>query len=236
MFAGPNGSGKSTLIKILKEKIDFKIYLNADDIQEEINLKHYIDLQNYSLQLTNNNWLKYILSGPGILAKISDDLSKSVKIEDNILVVQSNEPLSYIAACIVDFLRLMLAQQKQTFSFETVMSHPSKINFIKHLKKKGYRTYLYYIATESADINIERIKTRVQKGGHDVELQKIKERYQKSLSLLLPAIKASDRAYIFDNSGTSMEWIAEITSGKTINIKTEYLPSWFNDNIIKKLN
>jgi predicted ABC-type ATPase len=62
--------------------------------------------------------------------------------------------------------------------------------------------------------------------------QKIHERYKKSLPLLLSAIKASDRAYIFDNFGTNMLWLVEITSGKTIAIKTEYLPLWSNDFVI----
>ena len=45
MFAGPNGSGKSTLIKNLKEEIDFEVYLNADEIEEEINKNHFLDPQ-----------------------------------------------------------------------------------------------------------------------------------------------------------------------------------------------
>jgi len=45
------------------------------------------------------------------------------------------------------------------------------------------------------------------------------------LDLLAQVVKFSNRAYIFDNSGSEFHWIAEITEGKEIDIKTEYYPA-----------
>jgi len=53
------------------------------------------------------------------------------------------------------------------------------------------------------------------------------ERYKRSIELLLPAIHSSNRAYIFDNSREQPLWIAEITEGKALEIKTDELPDWF---------
>lgn len=55
-----------------------------------------------------------------------------------------------------------------SFSFESVFSHPSKIDELINAKRKQYKIYLYFIATEAPSINTERVSNRVQLGGHDV--------------------------------------------------------------------
>jgi len=52
----------------------------------------------------------------------------------------------------------------QTFTFETVMSGTDKLLFLQEAKQRGYRMYLYYIATDSVSINQERVADRVEKG------------------------------------------------------------------------
>ena len=37
----------------------------------------------------------------------------------------------------------------------------------------------------------------------------------------------ADRAYIFDNSGTERVWVAEVTDGLEIEMKTDEMPAWF---------
>jgi predicted ABC-type ATPase len=234
MFAGPNGSGKSTLIKNLKEKISFGVYINADEIEEDIKRNHFVDLDKYTLKLTNDHWLAYLREQPSILSKIPNNEVSDIKINQNILVGFPVNQLSYIAASIADFLREMLFLAKKSFTFETVMSHSSKIEFINRLKSNGYRTYLYYVATESSDINLGRITARVKKGGHPVDPDKVKKRYAKSLNLLYQAIKATDRAYIFDNSGRETKFIAEITSGNKVILKVDSYPYWFNEFVLNR--
>ena len=65
-------------------------------------------------------------------------------------------------------------------------------------------------------------------GGHSVPREKTIARYERSLSLLMPAIRCSDRAYIFDNSQhLSISWIAEISDGKLLVPHTNEFPAWF---------
>jgi predicted ABC-type ATPase len=115
------------------------------------------------------------------------------------------------------------------------MSSPDKIKILQKAQQLGYRTYLYFIATEDPLINLLRIEHRVKAGGHDVPVEKIKERYYRSLELLFEGIKFSNRAFIFDNSGESKIWIAEIIDGKDVNITTEYVPAWFQKFFLDKL-
>jgi len=233
MFAGPNGSGKSTLIRKLREKISFGVYINADDIEEEIKKSQFIDLEKYNLKLDNSHWLQYLSQQPSIFSNVPPEVIENIKINQNFIVGLSQNSTSYLSAGIADFLRNELFRARKSFTFETVMSHPSKIELLKQLKENGYRTYLYFVATESEEINIGRVKTRVKKGGHAVSSDKIKERYSKSLALLYQAIKTTDRSYIFDNSGQTPLFVAEITNGKDVEIKEDSIPVWFDKYVLQ---
>ena len=54
---------------------------------------------------------------------------------------------SYFASVITDFIRQRLLDKRQSFTFETVMSHPSKVAFLKEAQALGYRTHLYFVST-----------------------------------------------------------------------------------------
>jgi predicted ABC-type ATPase len=111
---------------------------------------------------------------------------------------------SYFASVAGDFLRQKLLDQKLSFTFETVMSHPSKVDLLASAQQAGYRTYLYFVATDDPDINISRVRSRVKLGGHAVPEDRIVKRYHRSLDLLMQAIQHTNRAYVFDNSGARL--------------------------------
>ncbi len=50
---------------------------------------------------------------------------------------------SYLAATVADFLRHQLLAARLSFTFESVMSHRSKLEFLQLAAATGYRTYLY---------------------------------------------------------------------------------------------
>lgn len=54
---------------------------------------------------------------------------------------------SYFASTIADLIRQKLLSTGKSFSFETVMSHPDKIDFLAKASAAGYRNYLYFITT-----------------------------------------------------------------------------------------
>ena len=89
---------------------------------------------------------------------------------------------------------------ERSLIFETVLSAPDKISFIQQAKQKGYFIRLFFIGTDTPQINAARIAYRVMSGGHDVPIQKIISRYYKSIancSLLVPIV---NRLYVYDNS------------------------------------
>ncbi|MBA2676446.1 zeta toxin family protein [Ramlibacter sp.] len=102
---------------------------------------------------------------------------------------------AYVAGTLADFIRHELLDGGATFTFETVMSSPDKADFMAEALQRGYRTYLYFVGTSSPDINVDRVAKRVQAGGHPVPVERIRERYGKSLQNLEDACASATRAY-----------------------------------------
>lgn len=102
---------------------------------------------------------------------------------------------------IADAERQKRLQEFQSFTFETVMSHPSKVEFFKTCAKSGFDTVLYFVATANPRLNVARVAQRVALGGHDVPADRIRDRYHRTLGLLPEALKIASSAAVFDNSG-----------------------------------
>lgn len=226
VFAGPNGSGKSTIKEMLPLEW-LGVYVNADEIEKSIRQVGVIDLNAFEIS-ANDAELQNFLAASSLLAKANLlHQIREIRCEDGRVSFGHIEINSYWASVLVDFIRHKLLDAKISFTFETVMSSPDKVEFIKKAQQQGFRTYLYYVATEDPEINISRVLHRVNTGGHPVPEDKIISRYIGSLGLLFDAVTYSDRAYIFDNSNHERVWIAEVNHGEELEMKTDQMPIWF---------
>ena len=104
------------------------------------------------------------------------------------------------AAREVDERRYNAIAEKRDFTFETVLSSSYKIKILKKAKKEGYFIKGVFVLTSSPQINIERIKSRVAEGGHDVEEEKVITRYWKSLLNINELLELCDILHVYDNS------------------------------------
>lgn len=230
MFAGPNGSGKSTIKSLLAPNL-LGVYVNPDDIQKQIESTGSLDFAEFGFPCDINELRKHFQNSP-LAARAGLNLQlEQLRLNVQSLVIPAALSNSYLASILADFIRQQLLNRKISFTFETVMSSPDKIELLAKAKVQGFRTYLYYIATDNPAINVWRVKRRVELGGHDVPTDKIISRFHRSLALLPDAIRNSDRAYLFDNSGTEQFWIAEITSGNEVRIQSDQLPDWFKKSV-----
>lgn len=226
MFAGPNGSGKSTIKGVIEPEL-LGIYINPDDIEKEIISFGFLDFSHYEVETTGDEVLSFFRDSPFLAAADLADEAEELRFNDGKLSFFAVSVNSYFASVAADFMRQKLLAANVSFTFETVMSHPDKVAILKKAQMRGFRTYLYYVATEDPEINISRVENRVEAGGHPVPREKIVERYHRSLELLVDAVQYTDRAYIFDNSFHEKIWIAEITGGIDLEIKTDIMPHWF---------
>lgn len=118
----------------------------------------------------------------------ADDIKKNLKCSD------------IEAAKIAEQQREEHLSNMEEFCFETVMSTERNLNLLRRAKEKGYFIRCYYILTADPMINVFRVKSRVESGGHDVPEEKIISRYDRALNLVKDVVEISDICHIYDNS------------------------------------
>ncbi|WP_257220757.1 zeta toxin [Acinetobacter sp. YH12218] len=239
MFAGPNGSGKSTVKEYLLPH-HIGAYLNADELEAQLKNSHRLNLLDYHPALKSEALIDFLdtKKRPANGAFIPLLARKPQILDPWKIEFHPDQIDSYLCARIIDYIRLQFLELKISFTFETVMSHISKVEFLREAKRKGFRTYLYYVSTIDPVINISRVQYRVKTGGHGVPEQKIRERYYRSMDLLMQAVEATDRSYLFDNSadGQHASFIAEIEQAEILKMNSgiQRLPWWFVDKVLKE--
>lgn len=238
IFAGPNGSGKSTIIQAVREyrikeiPIDFGIYINADDIAQLLRSNQF-RFSDYRVNTSRKEFSSIAISSGLIGSNFPEKTFRSSFIlkRNQQLLIKDRTAIERLAQILSDFLRKKLLQAGKKFSFETVFSHPSKLEIMHEAKHKGYKVYLYFVSTESPEINIYRVQVRKDKGGHDVPASKIRSRYDRALDLMFEASQLAYQAYFFDNSGEQPKLFAHFKSlkgkKKWDKIKKSEVPGWF---------
>jgi predicted ABC-type ATPase len=110
-----------------------------------------------------------------------------------------------------------LLDSDKNFSFETTLATKSYKNKIVEAKQKGYNVILLFFWLESYELAIERVKTRVLEGGHNIPKDVIKRRYFNGINNLFTIyLEIVDQALIFDNSEGNHVLIAEKSLSENI--------------------
>jgi predicted ABC-type ATPase len=94
-----------------------------------------------------------------------------------------------------------LAEERQSFSFETTGASRSFAARINRLKNQGYYFLLAYVWVKSADVSVQRVAQRVALGGHNVPEDTIRRRYLRGLANFFDLYRPlADEWRFFDNS------------------------------------
>jgi len=234
MFAGPNGSGKTTVKNDLLPPGLFTVYVNPDDLEKAIRTDGTLNLDSYGVTFTTDELREWFTSSEFLKANHLAEAASIIECRNRIIDFHGLTMNSYYASVLSDALRRKLLASSISFTFETVMSAPDKVELLREAQASGFRIYLYFVATEDPTVNIARVKNRVATGGHDVPEGKIVARYHRSLELLREAIRHTNRAYFFDTSNEEIWYVAEITGGVDIDLKSEEMPTWFKKAVWDK--
>ncbi|SMG67229.1 [weak similarity to] Zeta toxin, partial [methanotrophic bacterial endosymbiont of Bathymodiolus sp.] len=144
----------------------------------------------------------------------------------------ATEKNSYLAAKITAEIRNKLLQEGRNFCFETVFSHPSKIDFVAHAKALGYQIILVFIHLEPTALNKARVKQRTEEGGHTVPEDKIENRIPRLLEYIKIVLPLCDQVRALDNSSATNPFVPVFTlyNGVDQKIMTHLspLPEWAN--------
>jgi len=134
------------------------------------------------------------------------------------------ESHSYEAARIAAATRSALIESGRQFIAETVFSHPSKIALIDQAEDAGYFVALHVLMLPE-HVAVARVAARVERGGHSVPENKIRERYQRLWPLIAVAVARVPSAEFWDNSTLDgPDLVAELASGQLL--APPKWPSW----------
>ena len=232
MIAGPNGSGKSTLANLLRRDyaVNFYTMLNADDIFAEVSRTHaYLP----ALPVDEDALRRYVHESeyaPQTKAYFENgDISA---VDDTIRFRTAEAINTYTVALLTNFLQSEHIASGKSFSQETVFSHPSKVSALRSAQEACYTTYLYFVATSDLAINIARIASRVQSGGHSVPAEKVVARSIRALENVGAALPFCSRAFFFDNSMLEMRFLAEYSKESGFVSVSDDLPLWFETHVL----
>lgn len=234
MLAGPNGSGKSTIQTELKPQW-LGVFVNADEIERALkDGDGRLDLARLGITAHPGEVLPRLerhIGGSAFAGKLGlHALLGRMAIEPPLVLRVPGPFDSYLASVLADAIRRELLHAGRTFTFETVMSSRDKVDFMRQAKDCGYRVYLYFVATDDPEINLDRVRRRVMQGGHAVPDDKVRKRYDESIALMTEACEVAHRAYIFDNSGSRHRLLAELEQLEhefAITLHTSRLNPWF---------
>lgn len=237
VFAGPNGSGKSTMYTKVREAVvngrpvDMGVYVNPDEIARQLKEEGSFDFTRYGMS-ANETELSRFGRKSGLLA--SEDamvwFQTGQEWSTDQFRLRRADRAEHFAQLIAQFIVEKALQEGMKLSFETVFSHPSKLALMEKARRSGYKVYLYFVATESPLLNIDRVKTRVKQGGHNVPEDRIKQRYERSLRQLAPALDLCYHAFVFDNTGEEPVMFAEMKrneQGQQWSWDLVRMPYWF---------
>ena len=98
----------------------------------------------------------------------------------------------------------------ESFAFETTLSGRTYAKMIPDWQRLGYKVKLVFLYLPDVEIAIERVRYRVQQGGHNVPERIIRRRYEKGWNNFHKIYKKLVDAWVlFDNSGRTPRLIDE---------------------------
>lgn len=133
--------------------------------------------------------------------------------------------------------RKLLQLQKEciekgvSFNQETTLCGKSIINAIVKAKENGYTIHLRYVGVDTAAVAKERIKMRVERGGHGVPNETIERRFIDSKENFLKVYPLCDSIMVYDNT-KQMQCAATIVQGEIVVLRHI---AWV-DELLDKLN
>lgn len=118
-------------------------------------------------------------------------------------------------------IRYLLKKQRD-FAVETTLATRTLLKTAKMAQAAGYTVTLLYFWLRSPEMAIERVKARVEAGGHDIPVDTIIRRYHVGIDYFFHFYSPiCERWILADNSQIPFRVIAEGSKDEVINIRDE---------------
>lgn len=116
--------------------------------------------------------------------------------------------------------------ERLNFAFETTLGGNTIPALLERALESGIEVRVWYVGLNTPELHVARVRSRVERGGHDIPEVKIRERYHRSRLNLVRLIRKLTELRVYDNSeeadphaGTLPEpvLILHLDQGKVVN-------------------
>ena len=91
-------------------------------------------------------------------------------------------------------------QSGEDYTFETTLGGNTIVGLLEQAAESGREVWVWYAGLSSPELHIERVATRVRRGGHDIPEADVRRRYTSSRINLIRLMPRLTRLAVFDNS------------------------------------
>jgi predicted ABC-type ATPase len=91
-------------------------------------------------------------------------------------------------------------EERLDYSFETTLGGNTITKLLARAASQGIELYVWYVGLSSPELHIERVLSRVSKGGHDIPPEQIHQRFERSRLNLIELLPLIAGLRLYDNS------------------------------------
>lgn len=90
--------------------------------------------------------------------------------------------------------------ERLDFAFETTLGGNTITGLLERAGAGGITVNVWFVGLATVELHLERVRLRVAKGGHDIPVTKVRERYQRGRENLIRLLPRLAALRMFDNS------------------------------------
>lgn len=90
--------------------------------------------------------------------------------------------------------------ERLTFALETTLGGSTITALLESAASSGIEVRVWYVGLDTLELHIARVRSRVEKGGHDIPQERIRARYDSSRLNLIRLLPNLTELRVYDNS------------------------------------
>lgn len=126
-----------------------------------------------------------------------DEAARSLKTTNPALTQAGANSAAWLQG--VRLLRRAI-DERLDFTFETTLGGSTITHLLAQAGTQGITIHLWYVGLSSPELHIQRVKSRVRRGGHDIPEEDIRRRYEHSQLNLIALLPHISSLRVLDNS------------------------------------
>ena len=90
--------------------------------------------------------------------------------------------------------------ERAVFAFETTLGGKTITSMLEQAAQAGAAVHVWFAGLTDVELHIDRVRRRVAKGGHDIPVARIRERFESGRVNLIRLLPHLTELYLYDNS------------------------------------